>query len=134
MMLKLDKLFLIQCVLQIKKNLVKDFTDEMKNSFYFKRHYVLSSFPEKYSDKDARQASLICIKHFLSMEKAPATELDFCLKKYLSSVEEEKSSVIKEDLLPIYRKLSFLIFEKPELKNFTTKVGLILMSCGEEIK
>ena len=58
----------------------------------------------------------------------------YFLTKKSNVTESTDISIIKNDILPIYRQVVMGLSENQDLKPFATKVGLVLRSCGMDIK
>lgn len=112
--------------------------EKYKSNFYAQRQYVLEDYPssKKYTNEEKRIAAVFCMKELIKLKDATIKnkQLSIVLEKYIKATESTDISIIKSDLLPIYRQVVMGLSESSDLKSFATKIGLVLRSCGMDIK
>lgn len=107
-----------------------------KDNIYAKEFYCLYGYPKTsvYTDQEKRAAGIEAMLNILDGKKISIRRLEVALKFYINATAKLDVSMVKNDLVPVYRKTVVLLVDKPELKPFATRVGLVLRANGIDVK
>ena len=107
-----------------------------KDNLYAKEFYCLYGYPKAsvYTEQEKRAAGIEVMLNILDGKKIEVKRLELALKFYINATAKLDVSMVKNDLVPVYRKAVVLLVDKPELKPFATRVGLVLRANGIDVK
>ena len=116
-------------------NILVKVANSYKNVQYVKIWYFGRNYPANntYTLEQKKNGALEAINFFYAKNNQEKFVERF-LVNYLSYTESMDSAVIKNDLLPIYRKILVKIPDNPKYKLVATKIGLALKASGVDVK
>lgn len=107
-----------------------------KDNLYAKEVYCLYGYPKTsvYTEQEKRAAGIEVMLNRLDAKKIEVNKLNIALKFYIDATAKLDTSMVKNDLVPVYRKAVVLLVDNPDLKPFATRVGLVLRANGIDVK
>ena len=107
--------------------------EKYKNNHYMQMRIFGQDYPRNlWTLEQKRLGAIYSIN--CGIERKNINIIDDYVAKYIKYTENTESSIVKNDLSIVYRKMLVLLPENPGLKQSATKVGLVLRACGVDVK